>query len=117
MDAATATPALEALHPSLWRASQLARGRTNCIDTGHPALSHQLPGSGWPKGSLVDLLVQQPGVGEMRLLAPALKAVADSRVVLLQPPHVPQALSLAALGIPPASAIWLRVDRTADALL
>lgn len=116
MTAATATPALEALHPSLWRASQLARGRTSCIDTGHPALSHQLPGGGWPKGVLVDLLVQQPGVGEMRLLAPALKAVADRRVVLLQPPHVPQALSLAALGIPPASAIWLRADRTADAL-
>lgn len=112
----TTEPPLEALHPSLWRASQLARGRTNCIDTGHSALSSQLPNGGWPKGALVELLVQQPGIGEMRLLAPALKAVADRRVILLQPPHVPQALSLAALGVPPASAIWLRADRTADAL-
>jgi protein ImuA len=112
----TTAPPLEALHPSLWRASQLARSRTRCIDTGHPALSNQLPGGGWPVGTLVDLLVQQPGVGEMRLLAPALKAVADRRVVLLTPPHVPQALSLAALGIPPQSALWLRADRAADAL-
>jgi protein ImuA len=112
----TTAPALEALHPSLWRASQLARGRTRCVDTGHPALSNQLPGGGWPVGTLVDLLVQQPGIGEMRLLAPALAKVADRRVVLLTPPHVPQALSLAALGIPPASAIWIRADRTADAL-
>jgi protein ImuA len=65
---------------------------------------------------LVDLLVQQPGVGEVRLLAPALKAVSNRRIVLLQPPHVPQALSLASLGIPPASALWLRPERTADAL-
>jgi protein ImuA len=112
----TTAPPLEALHPSLWRASQLARSRTRRIDTGHPTLSNQLPGGGWPVGTLVDLLVQQPGVGEMRLLAPALKAVADRSVVLLTPPHVPQALSLAALGIPPASAIWLRAERSADAL-
>lgn len=112
----TTVPPLEDLHPSLWRASQLARSHTRCIDTGHPALSNQLPGGGWPVGTLVDLLVQQPGVGEMRLLAPALKSVADRGLVLLTPPHVPQALALAALGVPPASAIWVRADRTADAL-
>lgn len=112
----TTEPPLESLHPSLWRASQLARSRTRCIDTGHPTLSNQLPGGGWPVGTLIDLLVQQPGVGEMRLLAPALKAVADRRVVLLTPPHAPQILALTALGIPPAAAVWLRADRTADAL-
>lgn len=67
-------------------------------------------------GTLVDLLVQQSGVGEMRLLAPALAKVADRRVVLLQPPHAPQALGLAALGVPPASFIWLRAERTGDML-
>lgn len=110
------TAPLEALHPSLWRASQLARSRTRCVDTGHPTLSLQLPGGGWPVGTLVDLLVQQPGVGEMRLLAPALASVAERRVVLLSPPHVPQAISLAALGVPPAGVLWLRPERTADAL-
>jgi protein ImuA len=107
---------LEALHPSLWRASQLARSHTRTVDTGHPALTHQLPGGGWPVGTLVDLLVQQPGIGEMRLVAPALASVAKRKIVLLQPPHAPQALSLAALGIPPESVLWLRSERTADAL-
>jgi protein ImuA len=107
---------LEALHPSLWRASQLGRSRTQCIDTGHPALSNQLPGGGWPVGTLVDLLVQQPGIGEMRLVAPALAKVAARKVVLLQPPHAPQALSLAALGLPLESVLWIRSERTADAL-
>jgi protein ImuA len=112
----TTLPDPEALHPSLWRASQLARSTMRCIDPGYLALSNQLPGRGWPVGVLVDLMVQQPGIGEMRLLAPALAKVADRRVVLLQPPHEPQALALAALGLPPESVIWLRTSRTADAL-
>ena len=52
----------------------------------------------------------------MRLLAPALAKVAERRVVLLQPPHAPQALALAALGLPPSSVLWLRAERTADML-
>jgi protein ImuA len=52
----------------------------------------------------------------MRLLAPALRKVAERRIVLLQPPHAPQALGLAALGISPSSLLWLRAERTADAL-
>jgi protein ImuA len=52
----------------------------------------------------------------MRLLAPALRQVADRRVVLLQPPHAPQALALAGLGLQPSSVLWLRAERTADAL-
>ena len=110
----TTLPDPEALHPSLWRASQLARARTRCVDTGFPTLSPQLPGGGWPMGTMVDLLLQQNGIGEMRLLAPALRTVAERRVVLLQPPHAPQAIALAALGLSPASVIWIRAERTGD---
>jgi protein ImuA len=106
----------EAVHPSLWRASQLARSHTQCLDTGFPSLSMQLPGGGWPKGVLVDLLVQQPGVGEVRLLAPALSKVSTRQIAFLQPPHAPQALALASMGIQPSAALWLKADRTADAL-
>lgn len=106
----------EELHPSLWRASQLARCHTRCVDTGHILLSRQLPGGGWPTGSMIDMHLQQPGIGELTLLAPALAAVADRRVVILEPPRVPQALGLARLGIAPGAALWLRAPRTADAL-
>ena len=106
----------EALHPSLWLASQLAHAGTRCIDSGHAALSSQLPGGGWPTGTLTDLMLQQPGIGEMRLLQPALAQCAARRIVLLQPPHPPQALALAALGLDPAHLLWLRSSRTADAL-
>ena len=105
-----------ALHPALWRASQLAHAATRCIDTGHAALSAQLPGGGWPSGTLVDLLQQQPGIGELRLLRPALCAVARRKVVLLQPPHAPRALALAAMGLQPPDLVWLRSARSSDAL-
>ncbi|PWF42902.1 translesion DNA synthesis-associated protein ImuA [Massilia glaciei] len=105
-----------ALHPSLWRASQLAHATTRCVDTGHPVLSGQLPGGGWPTGTLIDLLLQQPGIGELRLLRPALLGVARRRIVLLQPPHPPQALALAALGLAPSQLLWVRGTRSADAL-
>ena len=106
----------EDLHPSLWRASQLARNHSRCVSTGYQALDNQLLGGGWPAGSMTDLLTQQPGIGELRLLAPALSQVAKRQIAFLQPPHPPQALALAAMGIPPESALWLRADRTADAL-
>ncbi len=106
----------ETLHPSLWRASQLAHAVTRCIDTGQPGLSAQLPGGGWPSGSLIELLLQQQGIGELRLLGPALAKVAQRRIVLLQPPHPPQAQALAALGLAPSQLVWLRSASSADAL-
>jgi protein ImuA len=106
----------EALHPALWRASQLGRSTTKCVDTGYTSLSNQLPGGGWPTGSLTELLTQQPGIGEMRLLAPALGKVAERKIIMLEPPHPPQALALAAMGVAPDQALWLRAKTTSDIL-
>lgn len=65
-----------ALHPALWRASQLGRpGREIAWTTGFAALDAVLPGGGWPAGALTELLLPHPGVGEWRLLAPVLAAV------------------------------------------
>ncbi|RZT09083.1 protein ImuA [Duganella sp. CF402] len=107
----------ETVHPSLWRADQLAQSATRCLDTGFAALSAQLPGGGWPVGTLIDLLVQQHGIGELRLLQPVLAALDQRPIVLLQPPHAPQALALAALGIEPSQLLWVRSGaRASDAL-
>jgi len=112
----TIHPSPEDLHPSLWRASQLARCATRCIDTGHPVLSSHLPDGGWPVGTISELLVQQPGIGEIRLLAPALRKVAHKRVVFLQPPHSPQIIALAGMGLAPSQLVWLKSATSADAL-
>lgn len=110
------SPAPEEIHPSLWRASQLARSSTRTVDTGHPILSAQLPGGGWPISSLIELLTENHAVGAMRLLKPVLSSWGKKRVMLIQPPHVPNALALAAMGLDPAQVIWVQPEKTADAL-
>jgi protein ImuA len=106
----------EAIHPALWRGSQLGHAAGRCVDTGYPALSAELPGGGWPTGALIDLLVQQPGIGEMRLLLPAFKALAGRPLALLQPPHAVNFPALGWWGAEALRPIVLRAPRTADAL-
>ncbi|MDI9695338.1 translesion DNA synthesis-associated protein ImuA [Burkholderia cenocepacia] len=106
----------EAIHPALWRASQLARSSVRGVDTGHPELTAELPGGGWPAGALIELLAPQPGIGELRLLAPVLSRAAGKPVMLIQPPHALQPLALAYWGIDPSGFVTLPAPRTADAL-
>lgn len=110
------TVAPETIHPSLWLASQLARGYERAVSTGHPSLDRELPGGGWPIGGLTELLQHQPGIGELRLLRPALAARCGRPIALLTPPHAPQTLALANWGIPPEQLLWVAAERTADAL-
>ncbi|MEM5344691.1 translesion DNA synthesis-associated protein ImuA [Paraburkholderia azotifigens] len=105
----------EEIHPSLWRASQLARGGRRTLDTGYPALSTELPGGGWPIGVLVDLLVQTPGVGEMRLLRPALSSLGERPIALVQPPHIPDGLGLDYIGLSLDQLLQVKAPKSADA--
>ncbi|MGF6782583.1 translesion DNA synthesis-associated protein ImuA [Paraburkholderia sp. GAS334] len=107
---------LEDLHPMLWRGSQLASGGTRVIPCGSEAMAAELPGGGWPVGVLTDLLVQQAGCGELRLLKPAL-AMSDKRpVILIQPPHRLQIGAFGWWGVTGENLTVLRPMTTADAL-
>lgn len=103
-----AGPAPESLHPSLWRAHQLGHAATPVQASGFAELDAQLPGGGWPASALTELLLPHPGVGEWRLLAPALAALqARQRCVMcLAPPAAPCAWALRALGID-LQRLWL----------
>jgi len=98
-------PTPEQIHPALWRAHQIGCLRQATLATGFDALDAELPGAGWPKRVLTELLLPHPGVGEMRLLAPALAAVAQGRagiarsVMLFDPPAVLCGWALAQLGV------------------
>jgi protein ImuA len=103
----------ESLHPALWRAHQLGRQREAAVRTGFAALDAQLPGGGWPRQVLTELLLPHPGVGEMRLLAPALAGIAGAgagasagvdagtcrSVMLFDPPVSLCGWALAQLGV------------------
>ncbi|CAN5843619.1 translesion DNA synthesis-associated protein ImuA [soil metagenome] len=109
-------PAPEAIHPSLWRASQLARGMGQYLASGYEALSAELPGGGWPMGALTELFIQHRGSAEIQLLQPALTSLKQGHIALLQPPYQPQALAMSALGIDAARLLWIRCQKHSDAL-
>ncbi|MES2226149.1 MAG: translesion DNA synthesis-associated protein ImuA [Pseudomonadota bacterium] len=91
----------ERLHPALWLGHQLARHGAAAVATGFAALDAQLPGAGWPRRSLTELLLPHPGVGEIRLLAPSLVAAqrAGRLVMLFDPPAALSAAALERLGV------------------
>ncbi|MFM0387646.1 recombinase RecA [Paraburkholderia dipogonis] len=112
----SATVTAEEIHPSLWRASQLARGRSRVVETGYPALSAEPPGGGWPVGALIDLMVQQAGVGELSLLRPALSAAGNRPVPFVRAPHTPDGLGPSYIGLPIDQVLRVKAQKTADAL-
>ena len=75
--------------------------RISAEPTGHAALDALLPGGGWPRGALSEILLPRPGVGEWNLLLPALVRLSQAgrRIALVAPPHLPYAPALARAGI------------------
>jgi len=90
----------ETLHPSLWLGHQLGRTGSDAVATGFSRLDAELPGGGWPRRALAELLLPHAGVGEIRLLAPALVAAqrAGRLVMFFDPPAALAAAALAGLG-------------------
>jgi hypothetical protein len=105
-------------HPALWRGSELARVAAPSLPTGFPGLDAELPGGGWPTGRLTEILPGHEGIGELRLLGPALAALsaAGKRLAWIAPPYRPYAPALAAAGIELARLIIVRT-RTAQETL
>ncbi len=58
-------------NPRVWRGSGHA-GQPVGLATGYPELDRHLPGGGWPPDSLTEILTTDYGIGELRLLMPAL---------------------------------------------
>lgn len=107
--------ALDELHPSLWRASQLARAHGEYQECGYRALATHLPGGGWPLGGLIELLVEHAGSAELQLLRPALAGLTQKTIALLQTPYQPHHLALRAMGLDPRYLLWLRSEHQSDA--
>jgi protein ImuA len=88
-------------HPAIWRGRSAARAEA--IPTGYAALDACLPGKGWPRKGLIEVLVPRFGVGELNLVMPALAALtrrpAARWCVWISPPLEPYAPALAAHGV------------------
>jgi hypothetical protein len=88
-------------HPALWRGRSVAPLAT--FATGFAALDQALPGGGWPRTGLIEVLTAQQGIGELQLWLPALAALsraADPRwCAFIGPPFQLFAPAFAAAGV------------------
>ena len=84
----------------VWRGDRCALAPLPVVASGFAALDAELPGGGWPRGALCELLVDGCGLGEISLLLPALRAVREEGgwSLLVAPPHALHAPAWAAAG-------------------
>ena len=113
-----ATVAQLAQLPGVWRGGELEHAIQPVVATGHAALDRELPGGGWPMGTLTEVLHDAAGIGEISFLAGALaRASRDDRLIAwIAPPHLPYAPALAAAGIPLDRCLVVRPANRDDSL-
>jgi hypothetical protein len=104
--------------PDVWCADSLGRAGAPAVPSGFSRLDAELPGGGWPAGGLTEILPAHEGIGELRLLGPALAALSQRglRLACIAPPHLPYAPALAAAGIEPATLIVVRAASAKETL-
>src|SRR5262245_5154998 len=102
--------------PDLWPGASLNRAGPTTVSSGFPALDAALPGGGWPAGALTEILPAHDGIGELRLLGPALASRRGSRLAWIAPPHLPYAPALAATGIDIAALVIVRTASLKETL-
>jgi cell division inhibitor SulA/protein ImuA len=94
--------------------------------TGKSSLDARLPGGGWPTASLIEVLLDETGLGEVQLFLPALVACQRSVtpggggdapwLVWIAPPHEPYAPALAQQGIELGRLLVVRPNTATEAL-
>jgi hypothetical protein len=88
-------------HPGIWRGRSMAA--VDIVPTGFPVLDQSLPGNGWPRVGLVEVLIPRLGIGELYLILPALASLTrrpSARwCAWIAPPFQPFAPALAAHGL------------------
>ncbi|MDX1555324.1 MAG: translesion DNA synthesis-associated protein ImuA, partial [Xanthomonadales bacterium] len=86
--------------PRLWKGRRRNQAQ-DVLATGHAALDRHLPGGGWPRGAVTELVTARPGLGELSLLFPALAAAGGPGcwLLLIDPPWIPYPASLYGHGL------------------
>jgi cell division inhibitor SulA/protein ImuA len=104
--------------PDIWRGDSLNRSGASVVSSGFSALDDGLPGGGWPAGALTEILPAHEGIGELRLLGPALAGLSRRglRLAWIAPPHLPYAPALAAAGIDIARLVIVRTTSRKETL-
>ena len=104
--------------PDVWCADRLASAAIPAVASGFSALDAELPGGGWPRGALTEILVDYAGMGECSLVLPALGRMREDGLwsLLVSPPHRLHGPAWAAWGVDLARLAVVSPARPRDAL-
>jgi cell division inhibitor SulA len=101
----------------IWQGDRRAeRQSQDVLPSQFKPLDKVLPGGGWPKGTLTELLHAESGTGELSLLLPMLATLSKkTHVALIAPPHIPYAPALAQAGLQLDRLVVVQPDTDSDA--
>lgn len=116
-----ALDSLDALlrQPGIWRAGERDAASAGAhVATGFAHLDDALPGGGLPLGALTEILHARQGIGELRLLMPALARLSHRGkwIAMVAPPHIPYAPALANHGVDLSRILLIHPRARHDAL-
>jgi hypothetical protein len=113
-------------NPRVWRGRSQVDTKVG-LASGYPKLDRCLPGGGWPQQALTEILTDQYGIGELRLLMPALARLSAEEahygeqtepgwIAWIDPPFQPYAPALQQSGIDLSRMLVVRPKDDSDLL-
>ncbi|MEK9941100.1 MAG: translesion DNA synthesis-associated protein ImuA [Gammaproteobacteria bacterium] len=101
----------------IWRGKK-ALPADSAVATGFAALDNCLPGKGWPRGALTEILVENIKRSPLWLILPALSRVLNSRPwqAWIAPPALPYPPGLTHSGLDVSKIIIIEPENQADIL-
>ena len=112
-------------NPRVWRGRNQTQQKAG-LASGYPELDRHLPGGGWPTEALTEILTEQYGIGELRLLMPALAQLSaeDAQsdysepgwIAWVAPPFQPYPPALQQCGIDLSRMLIVRPEDSSEIL-
>lgn len=109
-------------NPRIWRGqARVDDPAWQGLASGYPRLDRHLPGGGWPRHALTEILLDHYGTGELQLLMPALAGLSSSGeeagwIAWVGPPFEPYPPALQQWGIDLSRVLIVRPKETREAL-
>ncbi len=100
----------------VWRAGEIPSASS--LSTGFETLDGTLPGGGWPRSGLTEILSATPGIGALRLVLPALARLSHGGqwIIWVCPPHIPYSPALIEYGMDLAQVLIVDLSDQPNAL-
>ena len=110
-------------NPRIWQGQTFDSGLPG-LPSGYPKLDRQLPGGGWPRNALTEILLEHYGSGELQLLMPALAHLSQPQddateagwITWVAPPFEPYPPALQQWGVNLSRVLIVRPKRSTEAL-